>query len=98
MATLVVAYPKSEGATFDRAYYMHTHMKLVADAWTEHRLMGFEILFPSDETQAFATVAVLRFAGQASIDAALGSDRTAEVMADIAKFTNITPLLHRVGD
>ncbi len=98
MATILVAYPKNAGATFDRAYYMQTHMKMVADAWTEHGLMGFEIMFPADDAQPFAALALLRFAGQAAIDAALGSPGTAAVMDDIPKFTNITPMMHRVGD
>lgn len=98
MATLTVVYPKHEGAKFDSAYYTATHMPLAAEVWTPHGYLGGEVLYPVDETQAYAAITLLRFADQAAIDASMGAERTGEVVADMANFTDIAPVLYRAAD
>lgn len=98
MATLTVVYPMHEGAKFDRAYYAATHMALVAAAWKDTGYLSGEVLFPADDGQPYAAITLLRFADQASIDASFGAPGTAEVVADVAKFTDIQSVLYRAGD
>lgn len=98
MTTLIVSYPSVEGGTFDREYYLSNHTALVRSAWGEFGLQSAEVLFPSPTPQPFACVAILRFSGQAAIDAALSSAKTAEVMGDVKNFTNITPTIFRADD
>lgn len=95
MATIVVSYPSGEGATFDRAYYVETHLPLAQEAWGDKGLTGAEVYFASDHTQPFAAVAALKFESQAAIDLALASPGTARVMGDIPNFTNVQPVLFR---
>lgn len=98
MATLIVSYPLTQGSTFDREYYLSTHIPLAQAAWGNFGLQNAEILFPAAGPQPLAGMTILRFEGQAAIDAALGSPETAKVIGDIANFTNITPVIFRAAD
>ena len=97
MADLVVSYPRSDGARFDADYYRDTHIPLVEDSWGGFGMTGAQILWPADDGQPNVAMVVLRFRDAAAIDAALGSPGTAAVMDDIAKFTNIAPVIYRTA-
>lgn len=98
MATLIVSYPLAEGSTFDREYYLSTHIPLARSAWGELGLQSAEILFPAAGPQPLAALAILRFSDQAAIDNALISPGTFEVLSDVSNFTNISPLIFRADD
>ncbi|AOR72821.1 ethyl tert-butyl ether degradation protein EthD [Burkholderia stabilis] len=98
MSTLIVSYPRTEGATFDREYYLSKHGQLVGTAWSKFGLQSAEFLFPSSTRQPFVCVAILRFGDQAGIDMALSSGETREVMSDVKNFTDITPTIFRADD
>jgi uncharacterized protein (TIGR02118 family) len=98
LATLIVSYPNREGAKFDRAYYKATHMPLLDEHWADTGFLNWEALFPTDEGQPFAAMAVLRFRDQAAIDASLSAPGTAAVMGDVPNFTDLVPTLFRAGD
>lgn len=97
MATLIVSYPKHEGARFDAAYYTATHIPLVERLWTAHGFTGAEVLLPAGD-QPWAAAVLLRFASQAAVDAALASPNTPQIMADVGNFTDIAPVIYRAGD
>lgn len=97
MANLVVSYPQHEGARFDAEYYGKTHIPLVEQSWGVFGLTGAEILWPADSGQPAAAMVVLRFEDSTAIDTALGSPGTAAVMADIANFTDIAPVIYRTA-
>ncbi len=97
MANLVVSYPRHEGAAFDADYYRDTHIPLVESTWGECGMTGAEILWPADVGQPHAAMVVLRFRDAAAIDAAMGAAGTAQVMADIANFTDIQPAIYRTA-
>lgn len=97
MANLVVSYPLHEGAHFDAAYYRDTHIPLVEQSWSACGMTGAEILMPADNAQPMAAVVIVRFNDDAAIDAALMSPATPAVMADVARFTNIQPIIYRTA-
>lgn len=97
MSTLIVSYPERPGANFDADYYKATHIPLVERHWGPHGMTGAEILLPHDTQPARAAV-LLRFRDQAAIDAALASNGTPEVLADVAQFTDIEPVIFRAND
>ena len=97
MATLIVSYPASEGATFDRDYYTSTHTQIAGAVWGSSGLQSAEVLFPVG-AQPFLAMTILRFIDQAAIDAALGSAETAKVIGDIVNFTNVSPIIFRAED
>jgi uncharacterized protein (TIGR02118 family) len=83
-----VFYPSSEGATFDHDYYREKHVPLAMKAWG---LSKAEI----DKGVDGPYVAAVHFEFE-SVDAlgtALASEATADVMADVANYTNITAVL-----
>ncbi|WP_164157670.1 EthD family reductase [Sandarakinorhabdus rubra] len=91
MAKLVVTYPAQPGATFDRDYYVKVHLPLAQKHFGPAGMTGSEALFPLAPDAAFVCVGILHFRDPAAIGAAMAAPGAGEVMADVAKFTNIQP-------
>lgn len=88
MIRLSVLYPKSDGSTFDHDYYRNSHVPLCLKTWgmseaeIDRGLDG-----PSEAAVHF------RFESQEALGAAMGAPGTADVIADVANYTNITPVM-----
>ena len=91
-AALMVAYPVGEGATFDRGYYVLTHLPLVRRAFGPHGLTDATGYFPEGGENAPLAVAILAFRDADARAAALGSAEAGPVFDDIPNFTNSTPV------
>ena len=88
MIRMSVFYPDGEGATFDHDYYRTTHVPLAVESWG---LSSAEI----DKGVSGPHVAAVHFTFE-SMDAmneAMASPGTGAVMADVANFTNIAPVI-----
>jgi uncharacterized protein (TIGR02118 family) len=88
MIRVSVFYPSSEGATFDHDYYRDKHVPLAVKTWSPD---GAEIDRGVDGP--YVAAVHFRFASQEALQAAMGSSGTADVLADVANYTNITPVL-----
>jgi uncharacterized protein (TIGR02118 family) len=88
MIRLSVFYPTTEGATFDHDYYRDTHVPMALDAWG---LTVAEIDRGIDGP--YVAAVHLKFASLDAMGEAMGSPKTGDVMADVAQFTSITPIL-----
>lgn len=88
MIRLSVYYPNTEGATFDHDYYRDHHVPLAVKTWG---LEGAEIDRGLDGP--YLAAVHLRFASREELDAAMGAAATAAVLADVANYTNIAPVL-----
>lgn len=88
MIRVSVTYPSSEGTTFDHDYYASTHVPLCVSAWNPVKA---EI----DKGVNGPAVAAVHFYFDSldQFQAAMGSPKTGEVMADVANYTNIAPVL-----
>ena len=88
MIRFSVFYPTTEGATFDHDYYRDKHVPLAVKAWG---LDGAEI----DKGVDGPYVAAVHFTFESmeAMGAAMASEGTGEVMADVANYTSITPVL-----
>ena len=88
MIRLSVFYPSSEGATFDHDYYRETHVPLAMRAWG---LTKADI----DKGVDGPYVAAVHFEFDSvdALGAAMGAEATGEVLADVANYTNIAPVL-----
>jgi uncharacterized protein (TIGR02118 family) len=85
---LSVLYPSSEGATFDHDYYREKHVPLCLKAW------GLATADIDKEVDGPYVAAVhFEFDSVEAIQAAMGTEATGEVLADVANYTNITPVL-----
>jgi uncharacterized protein (TIGR02118 family) len=87
MIKMSVLYPGGEGATFDHDYYRDKHVPLAVKTWGVER---FEI----DKGVSGPYVAAVHFYfdSMEALGAATGVEGTAEIAADVANYTNITPI------
>ena len=88
MIRLSVFYPSSEGATFDHEYYRDKHVPLCIKTWG---LDGAEIDKGLDGP--YVAAVHFRFASPEALQAAMTSAGTSEVIADVANYTTITPVM-----
>ncbi|KAH7399659.1 hypothetical protein BKA66DRAFT_407131 [Pyrenochaeta sp. MPI-SDFR-AT-0127] len=91
-AQILVAYPRKEGNTFDKDYYVSTHMPLVEKHWKKHGLKSYAV----SELNAdgpYTYVVVMQFESYEGFAAASGDPGTKEVMDDVANFSNAAPVL-----
>lgn len=88
MIRLSVLYPKTEGATFDHDYYRDRHVPTVCEVWSPE---SSEIDQGIDGP--YEAAVHLRFPSMEALQGAMATERTAEIMADVANYTTITPVL-----
>ncbi len=88
MIRLSVLYPATEGASFDHDYYRDHHVPLAVKTWG---LDGAEI----DKGIDGPYVAAVHFTFESTeaLQAAMGAEGTGDVMADVANYTTIAPVL-----
>jgi uncharacterized protein (TIGR02118 family) len=88
MIRLSVFYPATDGATFDHDYYREKHVPLCVSSWG---LDGAEIDKGVDGP--YVAAVHFKFASTDALQAAMASEGTGAVMADVANYTTITPVL-----
>jgi uncharacterized protein (TIGR02118 family) len=88
MIRLSVYYPETEGATFDHDYYREKHVPLAVRAWG---LDGAEI--DKGVNGPYVAGVHFKFDSLDAMNAALGGPATGEIMADVANYTTIAPVL-----
>ena len=88
MIRLSVFYPSTEGATFDHDYYRDKHVPLAVKTWG---LDGAEINKGIDGPNVAAVH--FMFDSMEALQSAMGSAGTGDVLADVANYTSIAPVL-----
>jgi uncharacterized protein (TIGR02118 family) len=88
MIRLSVLYPETYGATFDHGYYRDHHVPLAMRAWG---LTSAEIDKGVDGP--YVAGVHFEFESAEALGAAMASAATAEVLADVANYTSIAPVL-----
>ncbi|HUZ42987.1 MAG TPA: EthD family reductase [Acidimicrobiales bacterium] len=83
-----VFYPSSEGATFDHDYYRNSHVPLCLKTWG---LDSAEIDRGVDGP--YVAAVHFKFDSPEALQAAMGAPGTGEVLADVANYTSIAPVL-----
>ncbi|MBY0581952.1 MAG: EthD family reductase [Sphingomonas sp.] len=96
MIVVSVMYGTQPDGHFDWDYYNAKHIPLVRDAYGPTGLETIQVLkgmdIPGGGPARYVAIALLGFTDMAAVQASMGGVRTAEVMGDIANFTNIEPL------
>ena len=88
MIRVSVFYPTSEGSTFDHDYYREHHVPLCLTTWgIDKAEIDKGVNGPNAAAVHFF------FDSMDSFGAAMAAPGTAEVMADVANYTNIQPAL-----
>ena len=93
---IVVSVMYGSDAKFDEAHYLDTHMPLVRSRWAG-LLAGTRVLkgvaSGDGGRPAYQIMAELSFPSMAELQQAMGGPHAAEIMADIARFTDAQPVL-----
>ena len=97
MPTVTVLYPHEEGGSFNFDYYQNTHLPLVERHWSGAGMTEIEALrglgSPGGGGPPFVAITLIRFDTMENFHAAMGGANTAEIMADIANFTSVQPIV-----
>jgi uncharacterized protein (TIGR02118 family) len=88
MIRFSVFYPTTEGATFDYDYYRDKHVPLAVNTWG---LEGAEI--DKGVNGPYVAAVHFKFESADALAAAMGAEGTGAVMADMANYTTITPVV-----
>ena len=88
MIRLSVLYPATDGATFDHEYYRERHVPLCCTTWG---LDGAEIDKGVDGP--YVAAVHFRFLSTDAMGAAMAAEGTADVLADVANYTTIVPVM-----
>ena len=93
---IVVTVMYGSDARFDEAYYLQTHMPLVRSRWAgqlaETRVLR-GLPAPDGSKPAYQLIAELSFASMSELQQAMGGPHAAEIMADVARFTDAQPVV-----
>jgi uncharacterized protein (TIGR02118 family) len=96
MVIFSVLYPATPGARFDQTYYDDVHIPLAKDAFSATGLKSVQVLkgLPGADggPAPFRVIVNLAFEDAAALQASFGGPRAAEVLADVANFTDIQPI------
>ncbi len=88
MIRLSVFYPATEGATFDHDYYREKHVPLCLRTWG---LSSAQIDKGLDGP--YVASVHFEFESQEALQAAMANERTGAILADVANYTTIGPVL-----
>ena len=88
MIKLSVSYPSGEGTTFDHDYYSTTHIPLCNSAFSPAKT---EVDKGIDGPNA--AVVHFYFDSMEAMQTALANPKMGDVMADVANYTNIGPVV-----
>lgn len=97
MIRVTVLFPTTGDSRFDMGYYLTTHTSLVTNQLKKHGLLTIEIdeamggIAPA-EPAPYAVVCTLTFENLEGFQAGLAA-HGAEIMGDIANFTNVQPII-----
>lgn len=90
-----VTYEGTPASRFDRHYYVHQHLPMVLKAWRQYGLESVSAFFPAVEQTGTIALCECRFRDEAAVEAAFASHESAAVMADVPRFTDLSPIRAR---
>ena len=90
MIRLSVFYPSTEGATFDHGYYRDKHVPLCVQSWG---LDPSSAEIDKGVDGPYVAAVHFKFPTLEAMQSAMASEGTGAVMADVANYTTITPVL-----
>ncbi|KAF7674913.1 hypothetical protein GT037_006676 [Alternaria burnsii] len=91
-ATAIVLYPRKEGSTFDKEYYLKTHMPLAMKHWGPHGMKSYAVSELGADGP-YSISSVMEFDSQEAVGKAMQDPGTKEIMDDVKNFTNSEPIL-----
>lgn len=90
--TTYVYYKGTPHTRFDRDYYVKHHLPLCMESWQKYGLLSCTAFYPAVDQEGTIAICETVFRDEAALEAALNSSETAAVMADVAVYTDATPV------
>jgi uncharacterized protein (TIGR02118 family) len=90
--TFYVYYQGKPEDGFDRDYYTNKHLPLCMDAWAKYGLLSIKAFYPATGEDGTIAICESVFRDEAAAQAAFNSPETGAVMADVARYTQLTPI------
>ena len=90
MIRLSVFYPKTEGAEFDHDYYRDSHVPLACKTWG---LDSGSAQIDKGVDGPYEAAVHFTFDSLEALGAAMGGEGTGAVIADVANYTSIQPVM-----
>ena len=90
MIRFSVYYPKTEGAKFDHDYYRDSHVPLAVQTWG---IDPAQVTIEKGLDGPYEAAVHFSFDSTDALGAALGSEGSGAVMADVANYTDIVPVV-----
>ena len=90
MIRLSVYYPTTEGASFDHDYYRDKHVPLCLKTWG---MSADAAQIDKGLDGPYVAAVHFTFESLEALQGAMGAPGTADVMADVANYTSIAPVL-----
>ena len=88
MIRMSVYYPAVEGASFDHDYYREKHVPLAARTWSPR-----SVEIDKGVDGPYVAAVHLTFDSLDALQEAMAAEGTADVLADVANYTTIAPVL-----
>ncbi len=96
MIVISVMYPATANARFDMPYYLEKHVPMVGERWGNMGLREAKVLqgvgAPEGGAATYSVIALLTFESAGAVQQAM-AQHGKEIVADIANFTNVTPVI-----
>lgn len=93
--TMYVYYQGTPDTRFDRDYYTNRHIPLCMEAWQQYGLLSCRAFYPAIGQDGTIAICESVYRDDAAAEAAFNSPELAKVMADVAIYTDATPLRMR---
>jgi uncharacterized protein (TIGR02118 family) len=90
MIRLSVLYPSTEGASFDHDYYRDKHVPLAVKTWG---LAADAAEIDKGVNGPYVAAVHFTFDSLDALSAAMGGEGTGAVIADVANYTTIQPVM-----
>ena len=91
-ATAMVIYPRKEGSTFNKEYYLSTHMPLANKIWKKYGLKGYTVSELSADGP-YSIAVVMEWEDADGFGKAVQDPGTKEVMDDVKNFSSESPVI-----
>ncbi|USI74645.1 EthD family reductase [Sphingomonas morindae] len=90
-----VYYEGASDARFDRDFYTNHHLPLCLDSWGRYGLQSARAFYAADGAAGTLVICECIFRDEEALQAAFASPETRAVMADVPRFTDLTPIRTR---
>lgn len=92
-ATVMVLYPRSTSdSTFNKSYYLSTHMPLCEKVWKKHGLKSY-IVSELNADGPYVMTVVMQWESQEAFGKAVQDPGTKELMDDLVNYYTEKPVL-----